>query len=213
MSNGSDGAVRVAGRDTPRRETEYPHGVSPNPTAAAFGPRVVLIGPPGAGKSTTAHALGTRTGWPVRDTDDDVVVVAGKPITEIFFDEGEPHFRELEREAVTTALATHAGILALGGGAVLDPLTQSALASYVKGGGNVVFLDVSLSAAAPRVGFNRSRPLLLGNPRAQWQKMMAARRPVYESVATMSINTDSISPKDVAAKIADALTSSPENRS
>ena len=136
-----------------------------------------------------------------------------RPITEIFFDEGEPHFRELEREAVTTALATHAGILALGGGAVLDPLTQSALASYVKAGGNVVFLDVSLSAAAPRVGFNRSRPLLLGNPRAQWQKMMAARRPVYESVATMSINTDSISPKDVAAKIADALTSSPENRS
>lgn len=174
--------------------------------SAALGPRVILIGPPGGGKSSAALSLGARTGWMVRDTDDDIVVLAGKSITEIFFDEGESYFRELEREAVTTALAVHTGILALGGGAVLDPLTQSALAAYVKGGGVVVFLDVSLSAAAPRVGFNRSRPLLLGNPRAQWQKMMNARRPVYESVSTMQIETDKLSTKQVAAQIQEALT-------
>lgn len=174
--------------------------------STAHGPRVVLIGPPGAGKSTTAFALGQRTGWQVRDTDDDVVEIAGKPITDIFFDEGEPHFRELEREAVTTALATHTGILALGGGAVLDPLTESALAAYSKAGGTVVFLDVSLSAAAPRVGFNRSRPLLLGNPRAQWQTMMNARRPIYERIATLHIATDDVTTKQVAAQIHQALT-------
>lgn len=176
--------------------------------ATAHGPRVVLIGPPGAGKSTTAKALGHRTGWKVRDTDDDVVEVAGKSITEIFFDDGEPHFRELEREAVTTALATHTGILALGGGAVLDPLTESALAAYTKAGGEVVFLDVSLSAAAPRVGFNRSRPLLLGNPRAQWQQMMNGRRPIYERIATLQIQTDDVTTQQVAQQITEALTNS-----
>lgn len=164
-------------------------------------PRVVLIGPPGSGKSTTARALGALTGWEVRDTDEDVVVVAGKPITEIFVDDGEPHFRELEREAMTTALATHTGILALGGGAVLDVLAQSALAAYVTAGGVVVFLDVTLQHAAPRVGFNRSRPLLLGNPRAQWQQMMNARRAVYEAVSTHRVLTDAKRPADVAGEI------------
>lgn len=178
--------------------------------STAQGPRVVLIGPPGGGKSTTAKALGHRTGWQVRDTDDDVVEVAGKTITEIFFDDGEPHFRELEREAVTTALATHTGILALGGGAVLDPLTESALAAYTKAGGTVVFLDVSLSAAAPRVGFNRSRPLLLGNPRAQWQQMMNGRRPIYERIATMQILTDDVTTHHVAEQIKEALSAGSE---
>ncbi|MGO1316544.1 MAG: shikimate kinase [Cellulomonadaceae bacterium] len=173
----------------------------PEPTTGAQHPRVVLIGPPGSGKSTTARALGALTGWDVRDTDDDVVVVAGKPITEIFVDDGEPHFRELEREAVTTALATHTGILALGGGAVLDALTQSALDAYVTAGGVVVFLDVTLQYAAPRVGFNRSRPLLLGNPRAQWQQMMNARRAVYEAISTHQLLTDAKRPADVAAEI------------
>lgn len=175
-------------------------------TQSQAGPRVVLIGPPGGGKSTTAFALGQRTGWPVRDTDDDISEVAGKSITEIFFDEGEAHFRALEREAVTTALALHTGILALGGGAVLDPLTESALSAYTKAGGTVVFLDVSLSQASPRVGFNRSRPLLLGNPRAQWQKMMNARRPVYERIANLHIHTDDITTKQGAAQIHEALT-------
>lgn len=170
-------------------------------TAAVVRPRVVLVGPPGAGKSTVAAELAGLLGLAVRDTDADVEVSAGKPITEIFVDDGEPAFRALERRAVLAALGEHPGVLALGGGAVLDGEVQAALAEYRDAGGTVVFLDVSLSAAAPRVGFNRSRPLLLGNPRAQWQALMQARRPVYEAVASVRIATDDLAPAQVAEAV------------
>ncbi|GEN78858.1 shikimate kinase [Actinotalea fermentans] len=168
-------------------------------------PRVVLVGPPGAGKSTVAAELAGRLGAVVRDTDADVEATAGKPITEIFVDDGEPAFRTLERAAVLAALTEHSGVLALGGGAVLDGEVQAALAGYRAAGGTVVFLDVSLSAAAPRVGFNRSRPLLLGNPRAQWQTLMETRRPVYEAVASLRVATDDLTPAQVAEVIAAEL--------
>ncbi|WP_309134415.1 shikimate kinase [Cellulomonas sp.] len=168
-------------------------------------PRAVLVGPPGAGKSTVAAALARRWEVDVRDTDADVEQTAGKPIGEIFVDDGEPAFRALERDAVLAALAEHAGVLALGGGAVLHPDTRAALAAYRAGGGVVVFLDVSLAHAAPRVGLNRSRPLLLGNPRAQWQALMDARRPVYEEVASVRVLTDGLRPGDVAAAVEAAL--------
>ncbi|WP_264030435.1 shikimate kinase [Cellulosimicrobium sp. SH8] len=164
-------------------------------------PVVVLVGPPGSGKSTVSRHLADLLGLAQRDTDTDVETAAGKPVADIFVDHGEPHFRELEREAVTTALATHDGVLALGGGAVLDEHTQTALAAYVASGGAVVFLDVSLAHAAPRVGLNQSRPLLLGNPRARWVALMEARRPVYERVATLHVVTDARTPAQVAQEI------------
>lgn len=168
-------------------------------------PRVVLIGPPGAGKSTVARILGHRLDLPVRDTDTDVESLAGRSISDIFVEDGEAHFRTLERVAVATALAEHPGVLALGGGAVLDPLTEQLLLRYGSDGGVVVFLDVSLAHAAPRVGFNTARPLLLGNPRAQWQALMDARRPVYQRVATVRVLTDDARPNQVAAQIVEAL--------
>ena len=168
-------------------------------------PAVVLIGPPGSGKSTVARGLARHLGLASRDTDPDIERAAGKPIREIFVDDGESAFRDLESEAVATALAAHGGVLALGGGAVLDPLTEAALVAYVRGGGVVVFLDVTLAHAAPRVGFNQARPLLLGNPRAQWKALMEHRRPIYERVATVSVSTDGSTPEQVVLLVAAAL--------
>jgi shikimate kinase len=173
--------------------------------SAVPGPRVVLIGPPGSGKSTVAIALGERWQLEVRDTDADVEATAGKAIAEIFVEDGEPVFRALERDAVRAAVAEHDGVLALGGGAVLDDSTQELLTAYGAGGGTVVFLDVTLAHAAPRVGFNQARPLLLGNPRAQWQALMEARRPVYERLATVRVLTDGHRPADVAGLIEQEL--------
>ncbi|MGY4642599.1 shikimate kinase [Cellulomonas sp. URHB0016] len=175
------------------------------PLESTTAPRIVLVGPPGSGKSTVAAALAERWQLRARDTDADVEAVAGKPITEIFVDDGEPHFRALERDAVVRALVEHDGVLALGGGAVLHDDARAALADYRAGGGVVVFLDVTLSHAAPRVGFNQSRPLLLGNPRAQWQALMEVRRPVYEQVSSVRVMTDGLRPADVAELIEQEL--------
>ncbi|SDS49604.1 shikimate kinase [Paraoerskovia marina] len=171
-------------------------------STAPTGPLVVLVGPPGSGKSTVAAILARTWGVAHRDTDDDVERTAGKPVADIFVTDGEPAFRDLERAAVVTAVREHDGVLSLGGGAVLDPDSRRVLADYAEAGGTVVFLDVSLAHAAPRVGFNQSRPLLLGNPRARWQALMNERRAVYEQVATTTVLTDARTPEQVAAEIA-----------
>ena len=163
-------------------------------------PVVVLVGPMGSGKTTVGRALAARLGAALRDTDADVEARAGKPVSDIFVDDGEPVFRELEREAVATALREHDGVLALGGGAVMDPLTEDALRGHT-----VVFLDVQVTDAARRIGLNRDRPLLLGNPRAQWLRIMERRRPVYERVATAVVATDGRTPDEVADAVLDAL--------
>ncbi|MFD2839635.1 shikimate kinase [Populibacterium corticicola] len=168
-------------------------------------PLVVLAGPPGAGKSTVAKVLSRLKGVQVRDTDQDVEANAGKPISDIFIDDGEAAFRELEVAAVAAALTSHDGVLALGGGAIMREETQENLARYRSQGGLVVFLDVTLSHAAPRVGFNQARPLLLGNPRAQWKILMDQRRPTYEAVANFQILTDGKSPQEVAQAISAEL--------
>lgn len=175
------------------------------PSPITTRPRAVLVGPPGAGKSTVAAVLAERWGVAVRDTDADVEAVAGKSVADVFVDDGEPRFRELEREAVAAALAAHEGVLALGGGAVLDESSRAALHAYRAAGGTVVFLDVSLAHAAPRVGLNQARPLLVGNPRARWQALMDARRPVYEEVASVRVVTDGLDPVEVAAAVEAAL--------
>ncbi|HEY0188560.1 MAG TPA: shikimate kinase [Cellulomonas sp.] len=174
--------------------------------AGGGGPVVVLVGPPGAGKTTVAGLLAARLGLAVRDTDDDVAVAAGKPVTEVFVDDGEQRFRELEHVAVVAALTGFDGVLALGGGAVLDVTTRAALATYRAAGGTVVFLDVTLSHAAGRVGFNRPRPVLLGNPRAQWAALMEQRRGWYEEVASVTVLTDRLAPEAVAERVDGALT-------
>ena len=167
-------------------------------------PRVVLVGPMGAGKTTVAGLLAQRWGVAVRDTDHDVEAGAGREISEIFVDDGEAAFRELERAAVATALAEHDGVLALGGGAVLDPATREQLAGHT-----VVFLRVGLSDAVKRVGLGVGRPLLLGNVRARIKALLDERTPVYESVATHTVTTDARSPEEVADEVVALLEEAP----
>ncbi|MFG3405250.1 3-dehydroquinate synthase [Streptomyces sp. NPDC048142] len=164
------------------------------------GPLVVLVGPMGVGKSTVGELLAARLGTTYRDTDADVVAEAGKPIAEIFYDEGEEHFRALERRAVEAAVAGHTGVLSLGGGAVLDPATRQLLA-----GRPVVYLSMDVDEAVRRVGLGAARPLLAVNPRRQWRELMDARRHLYEEVARTVVATDENTPEEVAQAIIDAL--------
>ncbi|MFJ8751009.1 3-dehydroquinate synthase [Streptomyces sp. NPDC102441] len=164
------------------------------------GPLIVLVGPMGVGKSTVGELLAERLGSAYRDTDADVVATAGKAIPEIFFDEGEERFRALEREAVRDAIDGHTGVLALGGGAVLDAETRVLLA-----GRPVVYLSMDVDEAVRRVGLNTARPLLAVNPRRQWRELMDARRPLYEEVAAVTVATDERAPEEVAQAILDAL--------
>jgi shikimate kinase len=139
-------------------------------------PRVVLVGPMGAGKTTVGRLLADAWDVPARDTDTDVEAAAGASVPEIFVDHGEARFRELERAAVAAALAEHAGVLSLGGGAVLDEATRADLAGH-----RVVFLRVGLGEAVKRVGLGSARPLLLGNVRGRIKALLDERTPVYES--------------------------------
>ena len=163
-------------------------------------PICVLVGPPGAGKTTTGQALAGLLGVRFLDTDTAVEQAAGKPIPEIFFDEGEAHFRTLERAAVADALASFDGVLALGGGAILADETRTALAGHT-----VVFLSVELPDAVKRVGLGAGRPLLAVNPRATLKYLMEQRRPLYEAVAAHTIKTDGRTPDDVVGEVVTLL--------
>ena len=165
-------------------------------------PRVILIGPPGAGKSSVGKSLAKLLNEVFVDTDTVISEREKQSISEIFVDKGELYFRKVEEEVLVYELQNHSGILSLGGGAPLSDIAQNAIR---ESGAPVVFLDVTLSAAAPRVGFNRDRPLLLGNPRAQWQELMNVRRPVYESLAQHQVLTDKLTPTQAATAIVTLL--------
>jgi shikimate kinase len=164
-------------------------------------PKAILIGAPGSGKSTIGTKLAERLGVAFRDTDADVEATAGKPISEIFIDDGEERFRELESKAVREALTGHAGVLALGGGAVLAPLNQELLAGHT-----VIYLQVGLSDAVKRVGLASARPLLVLNPRSRLRELMAERLPVYERLAVITVATDDRDPGDIVEEIVKAIT-------
>lgn len=168
-----------------------------------MGPRVVVVGPPGAGKTTVGKLLAERLTVAFRDTDVDVEARAGKAIADIFTGDGEPRFRELEEQAVAAALDEHDGVLSLGGGAVLSEHTRSRLA-----GQPVVFLSVGLAEGARRTGLSTARPLLAGvNPRATFKALLDARLPLYREVAALELATDGSSPDELVEQVIGGLAS------
>ncbi len=164
-------------------------------------PSVVLVGPPGAGKSSVGVVLADMLQLPFRDVDQDIVAVQQRSISDIFTTDGEERFRELEREAVTRALAEHGGVLALGGGAVLDPSIRDLLR-----GQRVVFLSVSMPQGVQRTGMAANRPLLVGvNPRATFKALLDARVPLYREIAALEVDTDAVDVRQVATSIIQKL--------
>jgi shikimate kinase len=163
-------------------------------------PAAVFVGAPGAGKTTIGQTVADLLGRPFTDSDAVIEQRAGKPIPEIFFDDGEDAFRALERAAIADLLRDFDGVLALGGGAILDPGTRELL-----GGQTVVFLTVELTDAVKRVGLGSGRPLLAVNPRATLKYLMDQRKPLYASVATHTVATDGRPPGEIATEVAALL--------
>ena len=164
--------------------------------------RIVLIGAPGSGKSTVGVALAAHLQWPFVDTDALIELKESKKITDLFVDNGEEYFRGVEFEVLQEVLSEDSVVISLGGGAPISSKAQDVLQAS---NSMIVFLDVSLATAAPRVGFNRDRPLLLGNPRAQWQALSDQRRPIYEKLATQSIKVDDMTIDEIIAIIESSL--------
>jgi shikimate kinase len=157
---------------------------------------VILVGVPGSGKTTVGRLLAERLGVGFRDTDEDVAQAEGKPVPEIFVDSGEAHFRALERAAVAAAVVEHDGVLALGGGAVLDESTRALLREQP-----TVWLQVGAASGAKRVGMDVPRPVLLGNVRGRLATLLAERGPLYAEVARVSVDTEGRDPSDVADEV------------
>jgi shikimate kinase len=164
-------------------------------------PRAVLIGPPGAGKSTIGRRLARALGVEIYDTDLAIEEEAGRSIPEIFAEDGEPVFRALEEDVVRRALLERDGIVSLGGGAILSDTTRARLAGHT-----VVYLEISVAEGLRRTGANTNRPLLNGgDPRQKYRDLMRRRRPLYREVATIRMRTDGRSPSRVVQQLVTRL--------
>jgi len=165
-------------------------------------PRAIFIGPMGSGKSTIGKAVANALDLPFRDTDSIIEELEQLPVSQIFIDKGEEYFRAIEKKVLRDELLSDGSILALGGGAPVSVDAQSALKVS---SAPVIYLDISLASVAPRIGFNRDRPLLLHNPRGQWQTLMEVRRPIYESIANIIIDVNGKSQKRIVEEVLGVL--------
>ena len=165
-------------------------------------PRIILIGPMGSGKTTIGQLVASKLGIAFRDTDHVIEERAGKSVSDIFLEDGEDEFRILEKKVLRDELLSDDTVLALGGGAPISVDAQSALRAIAS---PVIYLDISLATVAPRIGFNRDRPLLLHNPRGQWQTLMEARRPIYESIADSVIDVNEKSESEIVTLVLEVL--------
>lgn len=165
-------------------------------------PRVILIGPMGSGKTTVGKLVAEKLQIPFRDTDQVIEETTGKSVSDIFLEDGEDEFRAIEKKVLRDELLADGAVLALGGGAPISVDAQSALRAIAS---PVIYLDISLAAVAPRIGFNRDRPLLLHNPRGQWQTLMEARRPIYESIADLVIDVNDKTEAEIVSLVLEVL--------
>lgn len=160
--------------------------------------KVILIGPPGSGKTTIGKLLAKKINIDHVDTDQVIESRTGRKIADIFLEDGESGFRKIEREVVLECLQLDSTVISLGGGSILDDEVSNRLKKEKW----VVYLEVSISNAAPRVGFNTERPLIVANPRQQWLRLFGQRKEVYESLGKLRVSTDNKKPKLVAEEIA-----------
>ena len=165
-------------------------------------PRAIFIGPMGSGKSTIGKAVAKSLKLTFRDTDNEIEKLEKMPVSQIFLDKGEDYFRSVEKKVLRHELLSDETVLALGGGAPLSVDAQSALRAISS---KIFYLDISLASVSPRIGFNRDRPLLLTNPRGQWQTLMEQRRPIYESIADLVIDVNHKSERDVVKEVLEVL--------
>jgi shikimate kinase len=164
------------------------------------GPAVILIGPPGSGKSTVGPLLAALLGVDFAETDGLIAQRTGKPVADVFIEDGEEAFRELERSAVTEAIGAHRGVVALGGGSVLSEATTTLLA-----GRPVVYLETGFPAVARRSGLAGPHPPIPGNPRGRLRQLLEERRGRYEDLAWLTVRTDDLEPQEIAGQIAAAI--------
>ncbi|MGH3758971.1 shikimate kinase [Actinophytocola sp.] len=167
----------------------------------ARGPVLILVGPPGSGKSTVGRLAAERLGVDFRDFDDDLERTHGIPAGELVVQLGRERFQESERELLTTLLPEFTGVLALGGGTPTAPGVAELLEPF-----HVVFLDVDLEHLLRREGLVPLHPWLLPNPRAHLKELLNTRRPIYAKVAAATVPTSARTPEDI---LADVLASMP----
>ena len=163
-------------------------------------PRAIIIGAPGAGKTSVGRRVAETLGVAFHDSDAAIQKRTGKPVSDIFLSDGEAEFRKLEREVIAESLKDVDGVLSVGGGAVLDPDTREAFSHHT-----VVWLEVDLATATQRVGMNSARPLLMGNVRGTMITMLNERTPLYEEVATITVDTSGRSLKAVVSDVVEEL--------
>jgi shikimate kinase len=166
-------------------------------------PRAILIGAPGAGKTTVGELLARILDCAFADSDQLVEAEHGVLVPDIFVNHGEATFREWEHNAIEQALTGFDGILSLGGGSVMDVNTAKKLR---EGRSPIFWLEVSSSVAFRRAGLSAPRPLLIGNVRANLVALLETRTPIYESLATSRIDVNTLDQSQLAQQIADQLT-------
>lgn len=165
-------------------------------TTNASVPNIVLIGVPGAGKTTVGTILAKKLGRVFIDTDQEIEKISGKTIAEIFIQDGEPSFRATEKKVIEDSIAKGNAVISLGGGALMNSDTRELVKAQIS-----IWLQIGLAQAVDRIGMNRNRPLLLGNVRGQLADLMAAREPFYIECAQVAVDTNELNADQVADQI------------